>query len=197
MDFYMGMIMPWALDWEPEGWAMCDGRLMQIEQHQELFTLLGTKYGGDGVGTFALPDLRGRVPVGMGQQGISQATNYVLGSIGGAETTSIGVNNLPPHDHAFHGNVTVNVGAAANTSPPTTNTPATNTSLAVGIDSTGDGAQIYNTLAPTLMTATMPTTSTVSGTTSATGEGQPISTMQPYQVVNYMISITGTNPKTL
>lgn len=191
----MGMLMPWAMDWEPAGWALCDGRLMQIEQHQELFTLLGTKYGGDGETTFALPDLRGRVPVGMGQQGESQVAPYVLGSIGGAETTKMRIENLPPHTHSVTGNVTVNVGAPANTGEPTTNVPAANTSISMAIDSTGANANIYNTNAPTMMIATIPSTATVSGTTDSAGDGEPIHFMQPYQVVNYIIAILGIYPK--
>ena len=79
---YIGQIMPFAGNFAPEGWALCDGSLLPISQYDALFSLIGTTYGGDGQTTFALPDLRSRVPIHQGQgPGLS---SYVLGENGGA-----------------------------------------------------------------------------------------------------------------
>ncbi|BAU26762.1 microcystin-dependent protein [Aneurinibacillus soli] len=192
MEAFVGTILPWALDWAPVGWLPCDGRQLNINQYQVLYSLLGIKYGGNGSATFNLPDLRGRVPVGMGQQ--PGNTNFVIGTSGGAESSTLTINQLPAHNHTFSGTANVSVGAPANTSVPTTNTPAANTSLSVAKDSTGDVANIYNTSAPTMMTATMNVTTTVSGTTAVSGNGQSFTNMQPYQVINYIICVEGLYP---
>ena len=98
MDPFLGEIRAVAFGFEPQGWAICDGRLLPINQNQALFSLLGTYYGGDGRTTFALPDLRGRVVVG--QDGAS----YEIGSTGGAETVKLGVAQIPGHSHPVRGN---------------------------------------------------------------------------------------------
>ncbi|MFT9848535.1 phage tail protein [Aneurinibacillus sp. REN35] len=192
MDAFIGTILPWAISWAPRYWLPCDGRALNINEYQALYSLIGVTYGGNGTTTFNLPDLRGRVPVGMGQQ--PGSTNFVIGSHGGTENTTLTTTQLPVHNHTFSGNVHVNIGAPANTDAPTTNTPAANTSLSVAKDSTGDVANIYNTNAPTMMTATMSSTATVSGATGAAGVGQPFSNIQPYQVINYIICVNGLYP---
>ncbi|WP_433944204.1 phage tail protein [Paenibacillus sp. SN-8-1] len=193
MEAFVGMIMPWSLNWAPVNWLPCDGRTLNIMQYQALYSLIGVTYGGNATTTFNLPDLRGRVPVGMGQQ--PGGTNYVIGTFGGTETTALTTNQLPAHNHTFSGSANVSVGAPANANAPTTNTPAANTSLSVGQDSTGGEANIYNTAAPTMMTATMNTTASVSGTTGVTGTGLPFSNVQPYQVINYIICVNGLYPQ--
>lgn len=96
---FIGEIMLFAGNFEPKGWAFCDGRLLPIAQHTALFSILGTTYGGDGKTTFALPDLRGRAPIGQGQgPGLS---NYSLGETGGQETVTLTVGQMPAHNHAF------------------------------------------------------------------------------------------------
>jgi microcystin-dependent protein len=93
----------------PKGWAFCDGSLLPIAQNSALFSILGVMYGGNGTTTFALPDLRGRVPIGMGQGlGLS---NYVEGQAGGQEFHTLVANEIPVHTHA----VTVSVSNEANT----------------------------------------------------------------------------------
>lgn len=74
-DFYIGTILPWAMDFAPQGWALCQGQSLQISQYQALYSLIGVKYGGNGTTTFNLPDLRGRFPVGMG------GTNPISGQL--------------------------------------------------------------------------------------------------------------------
>lgn len=108
-DAFLGTIMLWPLDWAPQGWLMCDGRLLPIAQNQALYSLLGTKYGGDGTSTFALPDLRGRVPVGYGLLDGNQSLPYPLAKKLGqttAATNAMGTgsitlteDNLPSHTH--------------------------------------------------------------------------------------------------
>ena len=80
MNPYIGTILMVGFNFAPVGWAMCDGQLLQISQNQALFSLLGTTYGGDGIRTFALPDLRGRMPIGMGQG--TGLPNYYFGQSG-------------------------------------------------------------------------------------------------------------------
>ena len=86
-----------AGNFAPRGWAFCDGQLLAVSQNDALFSLLGTIYGGDGRTTFALPDLRGRLPIHAGQgPGLSQRR---LGAKGGAENVTLTVNQLPNHSH--------------------------------------------------------------------------------------------------
>lgn len=90
---YLGEIMLWPMDFAPRGWAFCDGRLMSIAQNNALFALLWTTYGGDGRTTFGLPDLRGRVPLGVNNT--PGRINYGLGEPGGSERASFSVTQLP------------------------------------------------------------------------------------------------------
>ena len=97
MDPYIGQILLVPFNFAPNGWAFCNGQLLPISQYTALFALLGTTYGGNGVSNFALPDLRGRVPVGFTQgPGLS---NYVLGELGGAESVTLQVTQIPAHNH--------------------------------------------------------------------------------------------------
>src|SRR6185436_412469 len=94
---FIGMIVMFAATFAPRNWAFCDGQLLSIAQNTALFSILGTTYGGNGQTTFALPDLRSRVPVSTGQgPGLS---NYSLGQVGGTETVTLNINQLPAHVH--------------------------------------------------------------------------------------------------
>jgi microcystin-dependent protein len=98
-DPYLGSIGIFAGNFAVKGWALCDGQLLSISQNTALFSLLGTTYGGNGQTTFALPDLRGRVPVHSGQgPGLS---NIDLGQTGGSETQTLLISNMPAHNHTF------------------------------------------------------------------------------------------------
>lgn len=98
MEPYIGQIILVGWNWAPNGWALCNGQLLSIQANSALFSLLGTSYGGDGISTFALPDLRGRVPVNQGQgPGLTPRT---LGQVGGLEAVSLLAPNLPAHTHA-------------------------------------------------------------------------------------------------
>ncbi len=149
----------------PKGWAWCDGQLMPLSQNTALFSLLGTTYGGNGQTTFALPDLRSRAPVHFGQgPGLS---SYDLGQQGGSETQALTVNNLPPHSHA----------ASASTNPTSKN-PSGKLVSAVGTPAFGDTADV--TLSPLAI--------------GPTGAGVPVSTVQPYLAINFIIALEGIFP---
>ena len=89
---FIGEIQIYAFQYAPRGWALCNGQLMPINQNQALFALLGTMYGGNGTTTFALPDLRGRVPVGVG-------AGYTQGELSGEESHTLTTSEMPPHTH--------------------------------------------------------------------------------------------------
>lgn len=104
---YLGEIRMFGGNFAPSGWALCNGQLLSISEYSELFTLLGTTYGGDGQVTFALPDLQGRVPIHSG-------TAYPLGAKGGSETVTLTSTQLPAHTHT----------AMASTASGTADSPA-------------------------------------------------------------------------
>ena len=93
-DAFVGEIRMFAGNFAPAGWMFCEGQLLPISEYETLFNLIGTTYGGDGQSTFALPDLRGRLPIHQGN-GFSFAQN------GGVETVTLTVNQVPVHNHAF------------------------------------------------------------------------------------------------
>ncbi|HQU86246.1 MAG TPA: tail fiber protein [Pyrinomonadaceae bacterium] len=94
---YVGEIRMFGSDFAPVGWAICDGSLMSIVEYETLFQLIGTRYGGDGLATFALPDMRGRVPMHFGQgNGLSPRT---LGEKGGIEAVTLTGTQIPDHTH--------------------------------------------------------------------------------------------------
>jgi microcystin-dependent protein len=108
----------------PQGWAACDGALLAISENEVLFNLIGTTYGGDGQETFALPDLRGRLP-------IHQGNGFVLGEITGTETVTLLSPQIPPHSHALVGST-----AAAVSRNPAGGVPANTTRAIYGAGST-------------------------------------------------------------
>jgi microcystin-dependent protein len=117
---YLGEIRLFAFDFAPKGWARCAGQTLSINQNQALFSLLGVQFGGDGVTTFALPDLRDRAPVHVDLTG---GTN-VIGGVGGEATHTLTVNEMPAHAHA------VSARPSASTGDPTNALWATSTNVA-------------------------------------------------------------------
>lgn len=91
---YVGEIRMFAGNFAPAGWMFCEGQLLPISENETLFQLIGTTYGGDGQSTFALPDLRGRVP-------IHQGNGFILAETGGAEEITLTVSQIPAHSHPF------------------------------------------------------------------------------------------------
>jgi microcystin-dependent protein len=173
MTPYMGQILGFGFSFAPKGWAYCAAQLMSIAQNQALFSILGTTYGGNGIQTFGLPDLRGRVPISWGQgPGLS---NYTLGEQAGTQNVTLLANQLPLHSHAF----------SVNTALATSGSPSGNYLAQGGVDQ-GANASIYATgSANATMAATVLTTN---------GGNQPISIIQPYGVINYCIALTGIFP---
>ena len=103
---YVGEIRMFAGNFAPYGWYFCEGQLLPISEYETLFQLIGTTYGGDGESTFALPDLRGRIP-------IHQGNGFILAETGGAEEITLTVNQIPSHTHPLLGSA----GAATDTQP--------------------------------------------------------------------------------
>ena len=89
---FLSEIRLMSFNFAPKGWAMCNGQLMQINQNQALFSLLGTTYGGDGRVTFGLPDLRGKTPIGVG-------SGHTLGETAGAQSVTLSISQMPAHPH--------------------------------------------------------------------------------------------------
>src|SRR5258706_5552963 len=102
---YVGEIRMFAGNFAPAGWMFCEGQLLPISEYETLFNLIGTTYGGDGQSTFALPDLRGRIPLHMGN-------GFILAETGGVETVTLTVSQIPAHNHAML--ATTNPGNQAN-----------------------------------------------------------------------------------
>jgi microcystin-dependent protein len=98
---FIGEISMVGFNFAPHGWAMCDGQLLPIAQNQALFSLLGTTYGGDGITTFALPDLRGRFPLHPNLSG--RGSNRFQGEVGGQEVVTLLASQMPPHTHPLQG----------------------------------------------------------------------------------------------
>lgn len=165
---YVGEIKMFAGNFAPNGWAFCDGQLIPISENETLFNLIGTTYGGDGQSTFALPDLRSRVPVHMG----TGASSYIIGQSGGVETVTLTSSQIPAHNHAVVGS-----GNLASRNTPTDSVLAT--TQASTITPYGTDAPVVA-LSPTAVTSA--------------GGSQPHENRQPFVVVNFIISLFGVYP---
>lgn len=190
---YISQIVPFACNFAPRNFAFCSGQLLPISQNTALFSLVGTIYGGNGVTTFALPDLRGRVPIHFGQgPGLS---NYVQGQLSGTEATTLQSGNLPAHTHTA---TFANNGSALNaaTIDSTLKTPAAGLVFGRIVD-TATPTNVPRVYAPA-GTATPVALGglNVAGTVTVnpTGSSQPISIVQPYLAINFCIAISGVFP---
>jgi microcystin-dependent protein len=173
MDYYLGQIIMFAGNFAPKNWMLCSGQILAIAQNQALFSILGTTYGGDGRTTFALPDLQGRVPISSGQG--PRLPNITLGEIGGSETVSLTVAQIPAHNHTI---------AVNNTTAETGNPNGAVYGKAVDSGS-GTEYQIYNQNATVAMNA---------GAMAVAGASQPHSNLPPLLALNYIICISGIFP---
>lgn len=173
VDCYVGEVRLFAGSRTPTGWHLCDGTLVQINDYQTLFSLIGTLYGGDGATTFGLPDLRGRVPVGQGTGPSLQPKQ--AGTKGGVESVALVEANLPPHTHLVQTTGT----------PATTNTPGSTVTFA-------------NAASPFVEYHSSASASTVEQlhprTILPAGNGAPHDNMMPTMVLNYIISLNGIYP---
>lgn len=171
MDAYLGEIRAFAGNFAPVGWLPCDGRQLSISEYDALYALLGTTYGGDGVSTFGLPDLQGRVPMHR-QQG-----SYLMGAKAGTETVTLTLQQLPVHTHAVSA---TNLPGAADTpqnglwaSPVPEGTPPPPAPKIYS--SSTDGTMSPQAVAPQ-------------------GGSQPHENMMPFLTVTFIINVQGLYP---
>ena|ERR1022692_3560582 len=165
---YVGEIRMFAGNFAPSGWAFCAGQLLAIAENDTLFNLIGTTYGGDGQSTFALPDLRSRVPINQGQG--SGLSNYPLAQNGGFETVTLQLAQIPSHTHV----------PAANSAVGSSTSPSGN------FWAERSGTNEYSNVTPNgNMNA---------GTLQSTGGSQPHDNMLPFLAINFIISLFGVYP---
>jgi microcystin-dependent protein len=168
-EVFLGSLLLVPYNFAPYGWAFCDGRLMSIAEYSALFSLIGTTFGGDGVRTFALPDLRGRVPNGAGQApGLS---SYTLGQRGGTESTTLLLSNMPAHSHLVN-----TVSSPGSSSHP----PSQLLASCTGGSVYADPASADSTLA--------------TGAISSVGGSNPVDILSPYLTLNWVIALVGIFP---
>jgi microcystin-dependent protein len=180
MEGYISEIRMFAGNFPPRGWAYCNGSLQSINNYAAVFALLGTAFGGDGQTTFALPDLRGRVPIHTGTgPGLS---NYQLGQMSGQESVTLLASNVGGHTHAVTGNAGIAVATGDGQTP-----------VAVNNYPAGNGEAIYSSsnsnslMAPASLSGVTVAVQTPSGSS-------PISTLQPYIAINFIICMEGIFP---
>jgi microcystin-dependent protein len=176
LDPYVGQITLYPYNFAPKGWALCQGQLLPISQNSVLFSLIGTAFGGNGTSNFALPDLRGRVPVGFGQ--LPGGNNYIIGEMNGVENVALLSNEMPAHNHAL--NATTTQGTINNPSNAVLASPA------VGRGSTGSSGDPYN--------PGPPNTTLVTTSLAAAGNNLPHNNVQPSLVLTPCIALTGVFP---
>ena len=155
-----------GFNFAPRGWAFCDGQILPINQNQSLYSLLGTNYGGDGRTSFALPDLRGRTPIHVGD-------GHTLAQKSGAETVTLTAAEIAAHTHTFKAS-----------SSPGADRSATNDILA----DTAPAGLLYRDAEAASMTALR------SGTITNAGGGQAHNNMQPYTTLSFCIALQGLFP---
>lgn len=179
MEVFIGTIQPFAFNFAPRNWALCNGQTMSIAQNSAMFSLLGTTYGGNGQTTFNLPNLQGRMPIGMGQGPGLPA--YDIGEAAGSPSTVLTSNQMPSHTHT----VQVQVGGAP--SNPTLAPSATNQFLGASVGGTPAAAAIWSDelSSPVHMGGAQ---------AGLTGGNQPMDLMNPYLALNFSIAIMGIFP---
>ena len=188
MEPFIGQVVMFGGNFAPRGWAYCDGQLLSINQNQALFSILGTTYGGDGRTTFALPDLRGRTPVGQGHgPGLG---NRPLGQRSGTEYNILTANQLPAHSHSaditpltFTPFVQINTNEAEEVSP-------VSQYLA-----DAESEKMYAS-APTAGAKLKGTVAGLTGAIQIANQGgsQQFNNMQPWEAVHYIIALVGLFP---
>jgi microcystin-dependent protein len=167
-DPFIAEIRIFSFNFPPRGWALCDGQLLAINQNQALFSLVGTTYGGNGVTTFGLPDLRGRAPLHTGQgPGLS---NRVLGERAGEEGHTLLTGEIPAHTHP----------ASASTAAGDVPAPANNLLAAASSAIYADGSTGLTSLNP--------------GTIAPAGSSQPHENMEPSLTLSFCIALVGIFP---
>lgn len=172
MDPYLGDIRLFAGSFAPAGWVICDGRLLAISQNDALYAIIGTTYGGDGVNTFGVPDLRGRLPVGQGNG--PGLTPRVIGQQFGVESVTLVTTQIPSHNHTLNASTTA---------------PSTSPSPAGTVFAHSDADKIY------VSSPTGPVPETLNpATVQATGGTQPHNNIMPTTAINYIMCTSGIFP---
>jgi microcystin-dependent protein len=179
---YLGEIRMFGFNFAPVGWALCNGQLMPISQNTALFSLLGTQYGGDGVTTFALPDLRSRVPIHMGE-GVG-LTNYIIGENGGSENVTLLAAQMPQHNHMVNCNASATGRGGSTFDAGAGQTPVNSYP--------GPAASPSNSVYSPAATANTTMNQQMLG---LAGGNQSHPNIQPYLTVNFCIALTGIFPR--
>jgi microcystin-dependent protein len=191
-DWFLGEIRAWSINYAPSGWTKCEGQILQIQSNAALYSLLSTYYGGDGVKTFGLPDLRGRVIAGMDPRDPKLAN----GKTYGVETVQLDNTTFPSHTHTINNNnnpmpnpPAAKAALACTGNPADASSPAGNI---LGNGGSGRGNYRFNTSAPdSEMKAGI---TTVTGTTQVAG-GTAHNNMAPYLPITYCIATSGMYPQ--
>lgn len=173
-DPYIGEIMLFAGNFAPNGYLTCNGQLLQISQYSALYSILGTMYGGNGSTNFALPNLNGRAPIGIGQ--LAGGSTYTQGQAAGSESVTLTTNQLPAHNHPL------NVSTAAGTMA----TPAGNVPAVATLASNEEGVNAY--------AAAGSLTAAATAAIGMAGGNQSVSVLSPYLALNYVIAVNGIYP---
>lgn len=190
LEYYIGTIASFGFNFVPQGWAACNGQLLSIAEYDTLYALIGTTYGGDGVNTFAVPDLQGRTIVNQGTG--PGLTNIVIGQKGGTESTSLNMATMPTHNHALT-NITAKTKLNVTTIGGATNEPGAGE---FSLGASGSFPAIFSD------SSTIGTTDFIGGvqvvapsiSTSSIGNNVPIDITNPFLVANFCISLYGIFP---
>ncbi|AMP05148.1 phage tail protein [Collimonas pratensis] len=194
MNIFLGSIMTFGFQFNPSGWQPCNGQAISIDQYSALFALLGTNFGGDGVQTFQLPNLQGRMPLCQGNG--AALSPRVIGQFSGSENISVGLSNLPSHTHTATftpsgggSSYTVSANTAGNLPAPS----ATNNILS-GSPAGNQGGAIWGSTAPTVPLGGGGGSGGATVTNAVTGNSQVVGSMNPYLALNFSIALTGIFP---
>jgi len=165
-DSYVGEVRLVGFNFAPVGWLQCAGQSLAISDNSTLYNLIGTTYGGNGTTVFNIPDLRGRIPIHQGSNGV---TNYTIGQPGGLEMVTLTLNQYPAHNHTLSGS-----SAGGGSGSPVGNV-------------VGAASNVYTAAAPAIA---------MNSNTLGSGAGgsQPHENRQPFQVLNWVISLYGVYP---
>jgi microcystin-dependent protein len=179
MDPYLGEIRMFAGNYAPENWQLCDGTLLNISEYPALYSLVGTTWGGNGQTTFAVPDLRGRIPVGMGTG--TGLTARILAQTGGTSSVQLTQSNLPAHTHTL----------SVSNQPASSAAVTQGAGLAQPIAGSANRVVRY---APPSVTPVQLTFDADSIST-ATGGNQPHTNVMPWLAIQYIICLVGLYPE--